>query len=133
MAKFKVSDAQYALLAGIYSRLGTFGNNYDAALYYIALEERLAAAEKCRRMLENLLARIHRDGGHYTAQHGMEKSFEDAEHVWASLIQRAEEAEKERDATKAEFDLYSSPLEEHLAAAEKRNTAAILRKENTDE
>lgn len=29
-------------------------------------------------MLQNLLAVIHRDGGHYTAQHGLSKSYEDA-------------------------------------------------------
>ena len=27
----------------------------------------------------NLLARIHRDGGHYTQEHGLEKSMDDAE------------------------------------------------------
>jgi hypothetical protein len=29
-------------------------------------------------MLRNLLARIHRDGGHYIEQHGLEKALEDA-------------------------------------------------------
>jgi len=29
--------------------------------------------------LLNLLAVIHRDGGHYTAQHGVEKACKDAE------------------------------------------------------
>ena len=30
-------------------------------------------------MLRNLLARIHRDGGHYVAEHGLEKALEDAD------------------------------------------------------
>lgn len=30
-------------------------------------------------MLRNLLARIHRDGGHYVEQHGLDKALEDAE------------------------------------------------------
>ena len=29
-------------------------------------------------MLKNLLAYIHRDGGHYTARYGIEKSVDDA-------------------------------------------------------
>jgi len=31
--------------------------------------------------LMNLLAYIHRDGGHYTAEHGLEKSVKDAKEV----------------------------------------------------
>lgn len=31
-----------------------------------------------RTMLCNLLAVIHRDGGHYTGKHGLQKSYEDA-------------------------------------------------------
>ncbi len=30
-------------------------------------------------MLRNLLARIHRDGGHYVEEHGLDKALEDAE------------------------------------------------------
>ncbi|MEY2854636.1 MAG: hypothetical protein RL030_1768 [Pseudomonadota bacterium] len=30
-------------------------------------------------MLRNLLARIHRDGGHYLEQHGLDKALEDAD------------------------------------------------------
>jgi hypothetical protein len=32
-------------------------------------------------LLLNLLARIHRDGGHYTSEHGLDKSTEDAEKI----------------------------------------------------
>jgi len=40
-------------------------------------------------MLRNLLARIHRDGGHYIEQHGLDKALEDAEAqvaVWLSAL-----------------------------------------------
>lgn len=36
-------------------------------------------------MLTNLLARIHRDGGQYVKQHGMDKAFADADTIVAGL------------------------------------------------
>ena len=36
-------------------------------------------------MLTNLLARIHRDGGQYMKQHGMDKAFADADAIVAEL------------------------------------------------
>jgi len=36
--------------------------------------------------LKNLLAIIHRDGGHYTGEHGLEKSVADAMKIVAELI-----------------------------------------------
>lgn len=41
-----------------------------------------------RQILLNLLARIHRDGGHYTETHGLEKSAQDAEEKIVDLIHR---------------------------------------------
>lgn len=38
-----------------------------------------AENEMLRAALGNLLARIHRDGGHYIAAHGLNKAVEDAE------------------------------------------------------
>lgn len=38
-------------------------------------------AQKREHQLLNLLARIHRDGGHYTVEHGLAKSVEDADKV----------------------------------------------------
>lgn len=35
--------------------------------------------------LRNLLARIHRDGGHYLAQHGLDKAVADADAIVARL------------------------------------------------
>lgn len=40
--------------------------------------------------LYNLLAIIHRDGGHYTQSHRLEKSVEDAHQVWADLQEAAD-------------------------------------------
>ena len=40
-------------------------------------------------MLHNLLATIHRDGGHYTEAHGLEKSYCDAMAVSAQRAQWA--------------------------------------------
>lgn len=58
-----------------------------------------------RRHIYDLLARIHRDGGQYTAEHGVEKSCDDAEAqvvTWLetissvdSLIEQARIAERE--------------------------------------
>lgn len=53
--------------------------------------------------LRNLLARIHRDGGHYTDMHGVEKSAADAEAKVVEMLQSVEElkmVKAERDALK---------------------------------
>ena len=39
--------------------------------------------------VRNLLALIHRDGGHYTADHGIDKSLEDACQIVSNSIPRA--------------------------------------------
>jgi dissimilatory sulfite reductase (desulfoviridin) alpha/beta subunit len=38
----------------------------------------------------NLLARIHRDGGHYVSKHGFQKAYEDADNKIANLIAEAQ-------------------------------------------
>ncbi len=48
----------------------------------IALREELF---ETRRHLYGLLARIHRDGGHYIDKHGLEQSVIDADHIVADL------------------------------------------------
>jgi len=42
--------------------------------------------EQTEDCLLNLLAVIHRDGGHYTAEHGVQKSAEDAEKIVFGLL-----------------------------------------------
>lgn len=52
------------------------------------------------RHLSNLLAIIHRDGGHHQAKHGTEKAIADAHLKWADLISRAEQPDE--SATRAD-------------------------------
>lgn len=58
----------------------------------VALTEQV---ERLTKPLSELLAIIHRDGGHYQAAHGAEKAAADAATVWANLQLRAEAAEAE--------------------------------------
>uniref|UniRef100_A0A6M3K0Y8 Uncharacterized protein n=1 Tax=viral metagenome TaxID=1070528 RepID=A0A6M3K0Y8_9ZZZZ len=54
----------------------------DIAAFRQQVEEYKAFWDQARlanQMLENLLAIIHRDGGHYTSEHGLEKSVKDAQ------------------------------------------------------
>ena len=49
--------------------------------------------ERLTKPLSELLAIIHRDGGHYQAAHGAEKAAADAATVWANLQAKLREAE----------------------------------------
>lgn len=46
-----------------------------------------AAQAESEHWLKELLAIIHRDGGHYVAEHGIEKAVRSAHEVWAALQQ----------------------------------------------
>ena len=49
---------------------------------------------RCKKLeanLRNLLARIHRDGGHYVEQHGLDKASADAETIVGKLLEELEE------------------------------------------
>ena len=48
--------------------------------------------DKHYRYLRNLLAIIHRDGGHYVEEHGIDKAVEDAIAVWGELSVAESEA-----------------------------------------
>ncbi len=53
------------------------------------VEKPLSSEEdRFRRLLGNLLARIHRDGGHYAGDHGWEKACKDAEELILALRSR---------------------------------------------
>lgn len=61
--------------------------------HQLVIEERAAALRRVKElegMLSNLLARIHRDGGHYEAEHGTAKAVADADDIVARIY--AEEA-----------------------------------------
>lgn len=68
-----------------------------AATALRTLLERNAALERerdtARRHTGNLLARIHRDGGHYEGEHGTSKAVEDADLIISEMLVRAEAAE----------------------------------------
>lgn len=66
-----------------------------------------------REKLCNLLARAHRDGGHYIEQHGLEKAAEDAD-------LRIAEAFAKRDQMKAEVERIPLDLEKKVADYERR-------------
>lgn len=67
----EIADKLYGQYA-----LGYIGEAYNMLRQQHAEIERL---KRERHHIYDLLARIHRDGGQYTAEHGVEKSCDDAE------------------------------------------------------
>lgn len=61
------------------------------AAMFKAFAERSTVA----RALGNLLAVIHRDGGHYQAEHGSEKAAKDAEALWCELAEQIDALKSE--------------------------------------
>lgn len=58
-----------------------------------------ATVETPQDCLLNLLAVIHRDGGHYAAEHGIAKASKDAEAIVVKLLAASEPTEEEQRAT----------------------------------
>lgn len=58
-------------------------------------------AEKAEAELRNLLAIIHRDGGHHTSDVGLVQSVEDAHKVWGKLITERNQAIKDNEQLRA--------------------------------
>ena len=93
----EIADKLYGQYA-----LGYIGEAYNMLRQQHAEIERL---KRERHHIYDLLARIHRDGGQYTAEHGVEKSCDDAEAqvvTWLdtinsvdALIEQARIAERE--------------------------------------
>lgn len=71
----------------------------DSQGYEVEYRELYAApvVQQYEAHLLSLLARIHRDGGHYTAEHGLEKSVADADlkvaHLFAAQVAQQPQAE----------------------------------------
>jgi hypothetical protein len=62
---------------------------FDEHVKELNIENLLMEIEGLEKQIEcanNLLAVIHRDGGHYTGEHGFEKSCRDAEAIVAPLV-----------------------------------------------
>lgn len=52
--------------------------------------------DEARHALHEILAVIHRDGGHYTGEHGIAKSVEDAHAAWAAMMREIDKLRAER-------------------------------------
>lgn len=67
---------------------------HEAIMDLCLMRERAEQAERerdeARHDLDNLLAIIHRDGGHYVARHTRAQAIEDAHQEWARVVQHAE-------------------------------------------
>lgn len=84
-ADIKRGDAQLSTFLASGECASTEEGTCGRMLY---LERKLHASEKA---LGNLLAVIHRDGGHYLAEHGLEKAVEDAMAKWAEMRKALDE------------------------------------------
>jgi hypothetical protein len=51
--------------------------------------------DEARRELGEILAVIHRDGGHYTGEHGISKSVADAHATWADVVRERDKARED--------------------------------------
>jgi len=68
-----------------------------------SLEERTRERDEARQERNNLLAIIHRDGGHHTSEVGITKSVADAHATWARV-------RRERDEFRARFHVENRHL-----------------------
>lgn len=70
-------------------------------------------------LLRHLLARIHRDGGHYLAAHGLEKAYEDADRIVADILASAPAEKAHKEEPTRMGDKRGQPIEFVDFAAEK--------------
>lgn len=68
--------------------------------------------------LKALLARIHRDGGHYLAEHGLEKAVHDADEIVAELNADYDRLRELADGMAEELEHYSTASRAYEAYAE---------------
>lgn len=57
--------------------------------------EEINRLEESERMLNELLAVIHRDGGHYQSEHGLQKAYKDAKLISSNRISKIQELEEQ--------------------------------------
>jgi hypothetical protein len=85
---------QREMIDGLVRRANAAETRADAlAASNKTLSQRVDWADRLRddralleRHLKNLLARVHRDGGHYTERYGLQKAVDDADEVVAQLL-----------------------------------------------
>ena len=70
------------LIAGIKHELAEFAHNKTLETLLLDAADMLEADAQA---MSNLLARIHRDGGHYESEHGQIKAVDDADLIVAKL------------------------------------------------
>lgn len=99
----ELDEAQEVMFGSMVDKLRAMLYRTDLCHQIALLERNLARkeAEVATRQLQNLLAVIHRDGGHYTEACGLEKSTSDAVEVVCSLRTALAEAEIEIPKTPA--------------------------------
>lgn len=83
--------------------------------------ERRAEAETA---LGNLLAVLHRDGGHRLAEVGAEQAVREAHERWADVVRRADAAEAARASLAAELAALRAAAHEAMRATSKQYSAA---------
>ena len=82
--------------------------------------------DEARRDLGEILAIIHRDGGHYTGEYGISKSVADAHATWAAMV-------AERDALLVRVDCLRGALRRLLLSRDASWTGGHDWQESVDE
>jgi DNA repair exonuclease SbcCD ATPase subunit len=89
-------------------------------------QEVIKQRDEARRDLGEILAIIHRDGGHYTGEHGISKSVADAHATWAAMV-------AERDALLVRVDCLRGALRKLLLSRDASWTGGHDWQESVDE
>ena len=76
--------------------------------------------DEARRDLGEILAVIHRDGGHHTGEHGVSKSVADAHATWAAVVRERDDARVEADSARAIYEMAAEVAVQREADAEVR-------------
>jgi hypothetical protein len=63
--------------------------------------------------LQNILATIHRDGGHYATEHGIEKAATDAQQVWANREREIDQLREAYKVLREALGFYEDPETYH--------------------
>ena len=90
-------------------------NLYNESTTAAAIWMRESKKAECER--NDLLARIHRDGGHHTGEVGVEQSVDDAHEVWAEMVRERDDARRWGNAAMVRFEAMLLTKEEFIAEA----------------
>jgi hypothetical protein len=73
--------------------------------------EKLSDAKDYEQLLGELLAVIHRDGGHYIEEHGLTKAFLDAKSKYINMFAEREDLKNELDYMQEELNALSKSID----------------------